>query len=109
MPELSRVCLYVTWLLMLLINTHDHVTCGCLLLCRVDKSALDGLSKGLSGKLGATAADAPQDAVAVLWSYASLNYRPDAQVGCLGGTCLGFMLLLLLLLLFVLVVCVFVF
>lgn len=41
---------------------------------------LDAVAKGLSSKVGADTA--PQDAVAALWAFATLNSKPDQQVRC---------------------------
>ncbi|KIY94756.1 hypothetical protein MNEG_13206 [Monoraphidium neglectum] len=44
---------------------------------RVDKPVLDALGKALGAKLGA--GDAPADAAAAVWAFATLNYKLDAQ------------------------------
>jgi hypothetical protein len=49
----------------------------------VDKPVLDALGKALGAKLGA--GDAPADAAAAVWAFATLNYKLDAQVGGKGG------------------------
>jgi hypothetical protein len=56
---------------------------------RADKPALDALSKALGAKLGA--GDAPADAAAALWAFATLSHKPDAQVrvGWGGGSLFG--------------------
>lgn len=45
---------------------------------RVDKPALDAIGRTLATKLGA--GDAPADAAAAVWAFATLNAKPDAQV-----------------------------
>jgi hypothetical protein len=45
---------------------------------RADKPALDALGKALGAKLGA--GDAPADAAAALWAFATLNHKLDGHV-----------------------------
>ncbi|KAI8472216.1 MAG: mitochondrial F1F0 ATP synthase associated protein [Monoraphidium minutum] len=44
---------------------------------RVDKPALDAIGKALSTKLGG--GEAPADAAAAVWAFATLNYKLDGQ------------------------------